>query len=269
MASKLKVESRNLNVEVTDPEEDGLDGNFNEWQALSETERDSRYNSILGALNVDGAWDSSSDDEERAGNSKKKAKRKAISSSEEEGTSASATKRSAKSASTPSSKKPRPPHHLDSDDSDLNVSDFDLEFSPPRVGSQKFAEGSLKAAGGPEGEELTAAAGVNGRGEKSKYSEEAALPDLDAEEGPSSSSSFRLRGMPSTSTSASKQRAGSDESQVKRIIPPREPASRGKRARPTLIVCPTSLISHWCSEIDTHVDRSVELKVRVHQDGMS
>ena len=36
-----------------------------------------------------------------------------------------------------------------------------------------------------------------------------------------------------------------------------------------LIVCPTSLISHWCSEIDTHVDRSVELKVRVHQDGMS
>ena len=30
-----------------------------------------------------------------------------------------------------------------------------------------------------------------------------------------------------------------------RIVPPREPAERAGRARATLIVCPTSLISHW------------------------
>ena len=32
---------------------------------------------------------------------------------------------------------------------------------------------------------------------------------------------------------------------LKLIIPPREPAERAGRARATLIVCPTSLISHW------------------------
>ena len=41
---------------------------------------------------------------------------------------------------------------------------------------------------------------------------------------------------------------------INRIVPPKEPAVRGNRRRPTLIVCPTSLISHWCAEIDKHVE---------------
>ena len=51
---------------------------------------------------------------------------------------------------------------------------------------------------------------------------------------------------------------------VERIIPPREPASRGRRQRHTLVVCPSSLLSYWCAEIDNHVVCSVELKVKVH-----
>ena len=36
-----------------------------------------------------------------------------------------------------------------------------------------------------------------------------------------------------------------DNSGLKRVVPPREPAERRGRQRTTLIVCPTSLISHW------------------------
>ena len=51
---------------------------------------------------------------------------------------------------------------------------------------------------------------------------------------------------------------------INHIIPPKVPAVRGNRRRPTLIICPMSLISHWCSEIDKHVDVSINVKVRVH-----
>lgn len=79
------------------------------------------------------------------------------------------------------------------------------------------------------------------------------------------------RPMPATSvdeptTSCSDPQPGPSRpaSQVTRVVPPRDPAVRGNRPRPTLIVCPTSLLSHWCHEIDVHVDPSVDIKVKVH-----
>jgi SWI/SNF-related matrix-associated actin-dependent regulator of chromatin subfamily A3 len=51
---------------------------------------------------------------------------------------------------------------------------------------------------------------------------------------------------------------------VKRLVPLRDPAPLKGRRRPTLLVCPTSLISHWCQEIDKHVDPSVRLRVKIH-----
>ena len=51
---------------------------------------------------------------------------------------------------------------------------------------------------------------------------------------------------------------------VKRLFPPRDPAPVKGRRRPTLLVCPTSLISHWCQEIDKHVDQRVALRVKIH-----
>ena len=47
-------------------------------------------------------------------------------------------------------------------------------------------------------------------------------------------------------------------------VPPRQVAVRRGRRRPTLIVCPTSLISHWVEQLQTHVDPGVSLQVRVH-----
>lgn len=51
---------------------------------------------------------------------------------------------------------------------------------------------------------------------------------------------------------------------VKRLFPPRDPAELKGRRRATLLVCPTSLIGHWCQEIDKHVDPSAALRVKIH-----
>ena len=66
-------------------------------------------------------------------------------------------------------------------------------------------------------------------------------------------------------SSSSEPKPGSSKQDiVNRIVPPREPAVRGNRPRPTLIVCPTSLLSHWCQEIDRHVDDTVDIKIKIH-----
>ena len=54
------------------------------------------------------------------------------------------------------------------------------------------------------------------------------------------------------------------ETGLKLIIPPRQPAERGARRRATLLVCPTSLISHWAEQLDRHLDQSVRIKLRIH-----
>ena len=76
------------------------------------------------------------------------------------------------------------------------------------------------------------------------------LPDPDLEDGASGSS--EPRGEPS-------KKPGQNV-----IIPPRQPAVRRGRRRATLIVCPTSLISHWVEQLDTHLHRAVNIKVKVH-----
>ena len=53
-------------------------------------------------------------------------------------------------------------------------------------------------------------------------------------------------------------------SNTKLIIPPKDPAVRANRRRATLLVCPTSLISHWVEQLDVHLHRSVDIRVKVH-----
>ncbi|CAB4055626.1 SMARCA3 [Lepeophtheirus salmonis] len=42
------------------------------------------------------------------------------------------------------------------------------------------------------------------------------------------------------------------------IVPPKEPSKYVLGSRATLIVCPLSLLQHWISEFDKHVDKSLE-----------
>merc|ERR1711952_153498 len=56
-----------------------------------------------------------------------------------------------------------------------------------------------------------------------------------------------------------KRRKKSKETGLKMIIPPRQPAEQRGRRRATLLVCPTSLISHWAEQLDRHLDQSVRI----------
>ena len=40
--------------------------------------------------------------------------------------------------------------------------------------------------------------------------------------------------------------------------------ARGGRRRATLIVCPTSLVSHWVEQLDQHLHRGVDIKMKIH-----
>ena len=48
------------------------------------------------------------------------------------------------------------------------------------------------------------------------------------------------------------------------VIPPRDPPKLHDRRRATLVVTPASLLGHWLTQIDQHVDDSVSLKIAVH-----
>ena len=89
---------------------------------------------------------------------------------------------------------------------------------------------------------------------RKKVRPESSLPDIDQEDGASGSS--EPKGEPSKKT------GGGGGGGV--IIPPRQPAERRGRRRATLIVCPTSLISHWVDQLDSHLHRAVNIKVKVH-----
>ena len=55
-----------------------------------------------------------------------------------------------------------------------------------------------------------------------------------------------------------------EDQRKKLIILPREPAKLQNRRRATLVVTPASLLGHWLTQIQQHVDDSVNLKVAVH-----
>jgi len=58
--------------------------------------------------------------------------------------------------------------------------------------------------------------------------------------------------------------SGAGKTNVKLIIPPREPADRNGRRRPTLVVCPKSLIHHWVQQLHEHLDKGVDIRVKIH-----
>lgn len=49
----------------------------------------------------------------------------------------------------------------------------------------------------------------------------------------------------------------------KTIIPPKETGCAKGRPRPTLIICPMGLISHWITQLDSHVRPSIPIKLFV------
>ena len=51
---------------------------------------------------------------------------------------------------------------------------------------------------------------------------------------------------------------------VRLIIPPRIPAKQDGRRRATLLVCPTSLISHWVEQLNIHLLQGVQLRLKIH-----
>ena len=64
----------------------------------------------------------------------------------------------------------------------------------------------------------------------------------------------------STNTRSALQRKRNEETGLIMIIPPRKPALRNGRRKPTLLICPTSLIS----QLEVHLDRSVNIAVMIH-----
>ena len=98
-------------------------------------------------------------------------------------------------------------------------------------------------------------------------------PDARAEEDPQEGPSHRynddteeVRGEPSKNrnTQVVINSRVNVETGLKLIIPPRQPAERGKRRRATLLVCPTSLLSHWTEQLDTHLDKGVDIRFKIH-----
>ena len=51
---------------------------------------------------------------------------------------------------------------------------------------------------------------------------------------------------------------------VQLIVPPRIPAKPEGRRRATLLVCPTSLISHWVEQLNIHLLQGVHLRLKIH-----
>jgi len=218
-------------------EDEELDEVYEQWQKMTDEEKSARMRShtkkenLDPKLNVDGAWDS--DSEEDVQLPRKKNKLNAISSDEEE----TVNEKRKYSSETTATDPKRMKIIIDDDDSDSDVKLSDIELEDDLFPSNSSAYPTI-----PIAETSHSAKPVPKDIEKQKPTENI------------------VQNQPVASTSRSVQQP----SQINRIVPPREPAVRGNRARPTLIVCPTSLLGHWIHEIDTHVDRSVPLKVFVH-----
>ena len=205
--------------------------------------------SLNPRLNLDGFYESDSDEDFQP--KRKKPNVNSISSDEDDEEDAPAPKQAKVD-------------YGDTSDSDVRISDIDLDddeiprsstylsnirhvsslVEPDTLADTKAeSKPDVKSEIEPE-KPKPAAAQLPRKEQTEKYTEKLALKK---------DNRTPLRQIPSTSFYP-----------INRIVPPREPAVRGNRRRPTLIVCPTSLISHWCAEIDKHVDSNINIKVHVH-----
>jgi hypothetical protein len=204
----LKINTSDSFKTVSDPREAAVDDLEGELDGMSQEERMRRLRPVLLSSdeeelpNLDGAYDSdTTDDDLPLANTGRKICGRIRSEDEDEATSSLADSRTRQPGGVPAAKKAR--LAVDSD-SDVHLSDIDLDNVSPAPSSSSSAFPSSVTEGGTE---------------------------------------------------------------VKRLVPLRDPAPLKGRRRATLLVCPTSLISHWCKELDKHVDPSVPLRVKTHYGG--
>ena len=148
-----------------------------------------------------------------------------------------------------------------SDSDDIGISDIDLDDDLP------ISLIPFEAVETPSASDDTSK--IEPEPEKLKNSQDAAAAtNITTTRAATSSiltsSLSSLGNQPSTSRATTTKIPTANFYPVNRIIPSKEPAVRGTRRRPTLIVCPTSLLSHWCAEIDKHVESNINIKVHVH-----
>lgn len=198
-------------------------------------------------LNMDGMGDSESEDDVQP--ARKKSKYNSISSDEDE---------------KPKPQKIEVSGDYSSDSDDIGISDIDLDDDLP-ISSIPFQAVETPSATTDD----TLKPKIESEPVKPKVSQDAAATNITTTRTVTSSISTSSvsslqGGTPSTSRAPTTKISTTNFYPVNRIIPSKEPAVRGSRRRPTLIVCPTSLISHWCAEIDKHVESNINIKVHVH-----
>jgi len=103
---------------------------------------------------------------------------------------------------------------------------------------------------------------------------DASLPEvyLDSDTSPSpvpgSSNQDRLGAMDKSSDSPDldqeEYQVAAGYEGLKVIIPPKDPAVRAGRRRATLLVCPASLIGHWVEQIQQHLNKNVDIRLKIH-----
>ena len=142
----------------------------------------------------------------------------------------------------------------------VNDSDSDEDFVTSTKSKKK------KAGKATNGFDLRAAMGAQ-QSDGGSDGENFDLPDIEDEEEDTEKPKHpeNQDGSDEEKETVTKKIPELSEEQKKNLIKAkRDPATCGSRRRATLIVTPTSLISHWIEQIETHIDKRVNLKIYVH-----